>query len=149
MSLLFNVLSRLVITFLPRSKHLLISWLQSHSAVIFGAPQDKVCYYFHCLTIYLPWSDGTGCHDLRFLNVEFYANFFTLLFHFHQEALKFFFAFCHKGGVICVSEVIDISSLNLHAIIVLIYNYTYLLYIIYKFITYNLIIFIFLSYIAY
>ena len=34
MSLLFNVLSRLVITFLPRSKHLLISWLQSPSAVI-------------------------------------------------------------------------------------------------------------------
>ena len=36
MSLLFNVLSRLVITFLPRSKHLLVSWLQSPSAVIFG-----------------------------------------------------------------------------------------------------------------
>ena len=38
MSLLFNMLSRLVISFLPRSKHLLISWLQSPSAVIFGAP---------------------------------------------------------------------------------------------------------------
>ena len=36
MSLLFNMLSRLVITFLPRSKHLLISWLQSPSAVILG-----------------------------------------------------------------------------------------------------------------
>ena len=34
MSLLFNILSRLVITFLPRSKHLLISWLQSPSSVI-------------------------------------------------------------------------------------------------------------------
>ena len=34
MSLLFNILSRLVITFLPRSKHLLISWMQSPSAVI-------------------------------------------------------------------------------------------------------------------
>ena len=39
MSLLFNMLSRLVMAFLPRSKHLLISWLQSPSAVIFGAPQ--------------------------------------------------------------------------------------------------------------
>ena len=39
MSLLFNVLSRLVITFLPRSKHLLISWLQSPSAVILGPPK--------------------------------------------------------------------------------------------------------------
>ena len=39
MSLLFNMLTRLVITFLPRSKHLLISWLQSPSAVIFEPPQ--------------------------------------------------------------------------------------------------------------
>ena len=42
MSLLLNMLSRLVITFLPRSKRLLISWLQSPSAVIFGAPENKV-----------------------------------------------------------------------------------------------------------
>ena len=41
MSLLFNMLSRLVIAFLPRSKHLLISWLESPSAVTFGAPQNK------------------------------------------------------------------------------------------------------------
>ena len=42
MSLLFKMLSRLVITFLPRSKHLLISWLQSPSAVILEPPQNKV-----------------------------------------------------------------------------------------------------------
>ena len=41
MSLLFNMLSRLVITFLPRSKHLLISWLQSPSAVILEPPQKR------------------------------------------------------------------------------------------------------------
>ena len=70
MSLLFNMLSRLVITFLPRSKCLLISWLQSPSAVIFGAPQNKVSHCFHCFPIYLPWNDGTRCHDLSFLNVE-------------------------------------------------------------------------------
>ena len=70
MSLLLNMLSRLVITFLQRSKHLLISWLQSRSAVIFGAPQNKVWHCFHCFPIYLPWSDGTRCHDLHFLNVE-------------------------------------------------------------------------------
>ena len=69
MSLLFNMLSRLVITFLPRSKCLLISWLQSPSAVILS-PQNKVSHCFHCFPIYLPWSDGTGCHDLHFLNVE-------------------------------------------------------------------------------
>ena len=66
----FNKLSRLVIVFLPRSKHLLISWLQSPSAVILEPPQNKICHYFHCFPIYLPWSDGTGCHDLRFLNAE-------------------------------------------------------------------------------
>ena len=41
MSLLFNMLSRLVIAFLPRSKHLLTSWLQSPSAVIWGPPKIK------------------------------------------------------------------------------------------------------------
>ena len=49
MSLLFNMLSRLVITFLPRSKCLLISWLQS-----FWSPQNKVCHCFYCFPIYLP-----------------------------------------------------------------------------------------------
>ena len=47
MSLLFNKLSRLVITFLQRSKCLLISWLQSPSTVIFGAPKNKVSHCFH------------------------------------------------------------------------------------------------------
>ena len=54
MSLLFNMLSRLVITFLPRSKCLLISWLQSPSAVILEPQKDKVCHCFHCFPIYLP-----------------------------------------------------------------------------------------------
>src|SRR5574338_419986 len=48
MSLLFNMLSRLVITFLPRSKRLLISWLQSPSAVIVEPPQNKFSHCFHC-----------------------------------------------------------------------------------------------------
>jgi len=71
MSLLFNMLSRLVIAFIPRSKCLLISWLQSPSAVIFWSPQNKVYHCFHCCPIYLPWNDETRCHDLSFLNVEF------------------------------------------------------------------------------
>ena len=53
MSLLFNMLSRLVIAFLPRSKCLLISWLQSPSAVILE-PRKIVCHCFHCFPIYLP-----------------------------------------------------------------------------------------------
>ena len=70
MSLLFNMLSRLVITFLPRSKHLLISRWQSPSAVILEPPQSKVSYCIHCFPICLPWSDGTRFRDLSFLNVE-------------------------------------------------------------------------------
>ena len=70
MSLLSNMLSRLVITFLPRSKRLLISWLQSPSTVILE-PKKINCHRFHCIPIYLPGSDGTGCHDLSFPNVEF------------------------------------------------------------------------------
>ena len=53
-SLLLNMLSRFVIAFLPRSKCLLISWLQSPLAVDFGAQENKVSYCFHCFPIYLP-----------------------------------------------------------------------------------------------
>ena len=53
MSLLFNMLSRLVIAFLPRSKHLLISWVQLPSAVILE-PKEIVSHCFHCFPIYLP-----------------------------------------------------------------------------------------------
>ena len=54
MSLPFNMLSRLVITFLPRCKRLLISWLQSPSCSDFGALKNKVSHCFHCFPIYLP-----------------------------------------------------------------------------------------------
>ena len=68
MSLLFNRLSRFIIAFLQRCKLLLISWLQSPVAVILES--KKICHCFHFLPFYLPWSDGTGCHDLSFLKVE-------------------------------------------------------------------------------
>ena len=53
MSLLFNMLSRLVISFLTRSKRFLISWLQSPSEVILE-PKKIVCHCFHCFPIYFP-----------------------------------------------------------------------------------------------
>ena len=85
MSLLFNMMSRLVITFLLRSK-----CLNFTSAITicsdFEAPQNKVCHCFHCFPIYLPWSFGTRCHDLAFWMLSFKPTF-SLLFHFHQEAL--------------------------------------------------------------
>ena len=71
MSLLFNMLSSLVITFLPRSKSLLIKFMAAVTICSdFGAPKIKSDICFHCFPICLPWSDGTGCHDLSFLNVE-------------------------------------------------------------------------------
>ena len=66
---LFNTLSGLVITFPLRSKRLLISQLQSPSAVILDTKKIKSAS-FHCFSIYLPWSDGSRCHDIFFLNVE-------------------------------------------------------------------------------
>ena len=81
MSLLFNMLSKLVIALLPRSKCLLISWLKSPSAVILKPKEIKsitvsivspsIC---HEVIDQMPWS--------LFLNTELYASFFTLLFHF-------------------------------------------------------------------
>ena len=59
MSLLFNMLSSLVTAFLPRSKHLLILWLQSPSAVRLE-PKKIVCHRFHCFSIY--------CHEVMGLD---------------------------------------------------------------------------------
>ena len=73
MSLLFNILSRFVIAFLPRSKHLFNFVAEVTICSDFGAQENKVCHFLHYFSIYLPWSDGTGCHDLSFLNVEFYS----------------------------------------------------------------------------
>ena len=70
MSLLLNMLSRLVITFLPRSKCLNFMAAVSICSDC-GTQENKVSHCFHCFPIYLPGSDGTRCHDLSFLNVEF------------------------------------------------------------------------------
>ena len=71
MSLLFNMLSRLVIAFLPRSKCLLITWLQSPSALILEPKKIESVTVSIVSLIYLPRNDGTRCHDLHFLNAEF------------------------------------------------------------------------------
>ena len=67
MSLLFNMLSRFVIAFLPRGNHLLISWLQSLYAVIFEHKKIKN-KNFHFFPFYLPWSDELGTEELMLLN---------------------------------------------------------------------------------
>ena len=87
MPLFFNRLSRLVMAFLPRSKCLLISWLQSPSAVTLEPKKIK--------SVIVSIISPSICHEVMeldamtfvFLNAEFYASFFSFLFHFHQEAL--------------------------------------------------------------
>ena len=53
-SLLFNTLAKFVIAFLPRSKYLFISWLQSPSAIDFGAQENEIRHCLHLFPIYLP-----------------------------------------------------------------------------------------------
>ena len=86
MSLLFNMLSRLDIIFLPRSKRLLISWLQSSSAVILEPKKIK--------SVTVSIVSPSICHEvmgpdamiLVFWMLSFKPTF-SLFFHFHQEAL--------------------------------------------------------------
>ena len=87
LSLLFNMLSMLAITYLPRRKCLLISWLQSPSAVILDA-KNKVWHCFHCFPIYFPWSGGTGCHDLHFWMLSFKPTFSLSTFTFIKRLLS-------------------------------------------------------------
>ena len=76
------MLSRFIMAFLPRSKHLLISWLQSPSTVILE-PKKIICHCFHFFPIYLPWSDETGYHDLRFWGFFVVVFFFFFKFYYY------------------------------------------------------------------
>ena len=81
MSLLLNMPSSLVIVFLPVASIFFFFFFQEQASFNFmaaitifsdfGAQENKVCHCFPCFPINLPWSDGTRCHDLHFLNVEF------------------------------------------------------------------------------
>ena len=87
MSLLFNMLSRLVIAFLPRRNHLLIAWLQSTSTVILEPKKIK--------SVTVSLVSPSICHEmmgpdamiLRLWMLSFKPAFFSLLFHLHQDAL--------------------------------------------------------------
>ena len=71
MPLPFNTVSRFVIAFLPRSNDLLISWLQSPFAVMLKPKKRKSVTASTFYPSILPWSHGTGCHDLSFLVLSF------------------------------------------------------------------------------
>ena len=124
MSLLFNMLFRLVITFLSRSKCLLISWLQSSSPEILEPKKIKSV----TVSIVFP----SICHEvmgpnamvLVFWILRFFFSFFWML-SFKPASLLFSFTFIKRlfsscflfaitvVSVICISEVIDISPGNL------------------------------------
>ena len=84
MSLLFNMLSRLVITFLLRSKCLFNFMAAVTICSDLGAQKNKVCHCFLCFPIYFPSSDGTRCHDLSFLNLSFKPTFSLSSFTFKR-----------------------------------------------------------------
>ena len=87
MSQLFNILSRLVITFLPRSKRLLISWLQSPSAVNLEPPKIKSVTVSTVSPSISHEVIGPEAMILVFWMLSFKPTFSTLLFYFHQKAL--------------------------------------------------------------
>ena len=64
----------------------------------FGAQVNKVCHCFHCFPIYLPWSDGTRCHDLSLLNVVFKPAFSLSSFTFIKRLFNPSSLLSYGGG---------------------------------------------------
>ena len=108
-----NMLSTFAGFFLPRSKYLLISWLQSLSTVILEPRKIKSVTVF----IFSP----SICHELMGPDamilvvwmLSFRQTFSLFSFTFIKRLFYLLFTFCCKGGVICISEVTDISPSNL------------------------------------
>ena len=99
MSLLLNMLSRLVIAFLPRSK-----CLNFVAAVTmcsdFGSQENKISHCFLCFPICLPWSDGNGRHGLCFWMLMFKPAFSLSTFTF----IKRLFSSCSLSAITVVSS---------------------------------------------
>ena len=101
-NLLFNMLSRLVIAFLPRSKHLLISWLQSPSAVILE-PREIVSLFPlfpHLFTMkwldQMPWSSFSECWVLSQL---FHSSLYTDIYLYLLCVFSFHVCICVTGEI--------------------------------------------------
>ena len=107
------------------SKCLLILWLQTAYAVILEPRKIKYVFFstgnesgnqFHFSPIYLPWSDGNGCHGFSFLNAEILNPLFhSLLSHSPRGSLVplRFLPLESRNGIICISGVVDISPTNI------------------------------------
>ena len=83
------MLSRLVIVFLPRSKHLLNFMAAVTICSDMGAQENKVCHCFHCLPIYFSWIDGTDAMILVFWMLSFKPAFSVSSFTFIKRLLSF------------------------------------------------------------
>ena len=110
MSLLFNMLSRFIIAFLSRSKHLLVSWLQLVNSD-FGAQEDKICHCFHFSIFCLPWSDETDAMILVFWILSFKPAFSLSSF----TLIKRLFSFTSLSAI----RVVLVSSAHLRLLIFL------------------------------
>ena len=112
---------RFLIAFLPRSKHLLTSRLQSLSTDNFGAQEKKICNCFHFFTKYFPWSDGIRCCDLSFFNVKPAFSFSSIikrLFRFSSLSVMRVVSFKYLRFLIFLLAILipacDSSSLEFH-----------------------------------
>ena len=113
LSLLFSMLSRLVIPFLSRSKHLLISWLQSPSVVILEPPKIK--------SVTVSIASPSICHEvmgpdakvLVFWMLSFKPTFSLSSFTFIKRLFSSSLSAIRMMSSVCVSEVTDISASNL------------------------------------
>ena len=77
----------------------------------FGARENKVCHCFHCFPIYLTWSDGTGCHDLSFLNVEStFLNEFSEFSEWKSQLFHSPLSLSSKGSLILLCFLIRVVS---------------------------------------
>ena len=102
-TLLLHMLSEFIIAFLLRSKHLVISWHQSLSAVILEPKKISTYHCFHFFPFYLPCYDGTGCHDLSscvFLMLNFKPAFSLFSF----ILINRFFSFSSYSTIRVVSS---------------------------------------------
>ena len=85
----------------------------------FGAQENRVyhCFHFPSYVPYLAWSDGTRCHDLHFLNVEFWASFFSVFFLFISRL----FSYSSLSVIYVVSSAYLRLSIFLQAILILVW----------------------------
>ena len=95
----------------------------------FGDQENTVSQCLHCFPI---CHGAMGPDAMILVSWILSFKFFTLLFDFYQEALQFLFTFCHKGGIICISDIIKISPGNLDSSLCFIQPSIYMMYSAYK-----------------